>query len=47
MREFIKEFLKVLKIEKGLAKNSLQSYKRDLIKYHLFIQKKAKIRGYS
>ena len=43
MREFIKEFLKVLKIEKGLAKNSLQSYKRDLIKYHLFIQKRQRL----
>ena len=43
MREFIKEFLKVLKIEKGLADNSLQSYKRDLIKYHLFIQKRQRL----
>ena len=43
MREFIKEFLKVLKIEKGLADNSLQSYKRDLIKYHSFIQKRQRL----
>ncbi len=43
MREFIKDFLKVLKIEKGLADNSLQSYKRDLIKYHSFIQKRQRL----
>jgi len=37
MREFIKEFLKILKVEKGLANNSLLSYERDLVKYHSFI----------
>ena len=43
MREFIEEFLKVLKIEKGLAKNSLLSYKRDLEKYHSFVLKRLRL----
>ena len=43
MREFIEEFLKVLKIEKGLAKNSLLSYRRDLEKYHSFVLKRQRL----
>ena len=37
MREFIKDFLKILKVEKCLDNNSLLSYERDLVKYHSFI----------
>ena len=43
MREFTESFLMVLKVEKGLAKNSLLSYKRDLVKYHLFIQNRQRL----
>jgi len=43
MREFIQSFLKVLEVEKGLANNSLLSYKRDLVKYHLFIENRQRL----
>ena len=43
MREFIKEFIKILKIEKGLADNSLLSYNRDLVKYHSFMLKRQRL----
>ena len=29
MREFIREFLELLKVERGLANNSILSYKRE------------------
>ena len=43
MREFTQSFLRVLEVEKGLADNSLLSYKRDLVKYHLFIQNRQRL----
>ena len=43
MIQFSKDFLKVLKIEKGLAENSIISYKRDLAKYHAFIENRQRI----
>ena len=43
MREFIKDFIKILKIEKGLADNSLLSYNRDLVKYHSFMLKRQRL----
>jgi len=43
MREFAQSFLRVLEVEKGLADNSLLSYKRDLVKYHLFIQNRQRL----
>jgi len=43
MREFTQSFLRVLEVEKGLAPNSLLSYKRDLVKYHLFIQNRQRL----
>ena len=43
MREFTQSFLRVLEVEKGLAANSLLSYKRDLVKYHLFIQNRQRL----
>ena len=43
MREFAQSFLRVLEVEKGLAANSLLSYKRDLVKYHLFIQNRQRL----
>ena len=43
MIQFSKYFLKILKIEKGLAENSILSYKRDLAKYHAFIENRQRI----
>ena len=43
MIQFSTDFLKVLKIEKGLAENSILSYKRDLAKYHSFISNRQRI----
>jgi integrase/recombinase XerD len=43
MREFTQSFLRVIEVEKGLAPNSLLSYKRDLVKYHLFIQNRQRL----
>ena len=43
MIQFSTDFLKVLKIEKGLAENSILSYKRDLVKYHAFISNRQRI----
>jgi len=43
MIQFSKDFLKILKIEKGLAENSILSYKRDLAKYHAFIENRQRI----
>ena len=31
-RDFIKEFITYLQVEKGLARHSLQSYRRDLLR---------------
>ena len=42
---YISEFLDYLSVEKGLAKNSIDSYRRDLEKYAAYLEKK-KIRGY-
>ena len=43
MIQFSTDFLKVLKIEKGLAENSMLSFKRDLAKYHAFISNRQRI----
>jgi integrase/recombinase XerD len=40
MREQIKEFLDYLSIERGLSKNTLESYGRDLKKYAEFLKKR-------
>ena len=33
-RDFVKEFLTYIQVEKGLARHTLDSYKRDLERLH-------------
>lgn len=40
MEEFIKEFMDYLSVERGLSKNTLESYSRDLNKYAGYLKKK-------
>lgn len=40
MKEFLENFINYLSIERGLAKNTLESYRRDLNKYLSFMKKK-------
>ncbi|OGX36022.1 MAG: site-specific tyrosine recombinase XerD [Omnitrophica WOR_2 bacterium RIFCSPLOWO2_12_FULL_51_24] len=40
MEEFIKEFMDYLSVERGLSKNTLESYGRDLNKYAGYLKKK-------
>ncbi len=39
MRQFIDEYLAVLKLERNLSDNSIQSYRSDLSKFILFLEK--------
>ncbi|MCP2619590.1 site-specific tyrosine recombinase XerD, partial [Candidatus Aminicenantes bacterium AC-335-K20] len=41
--DYIKSFLDYLSIEKGLSSNTIQSYRRDLEKLKLFLEKKCSI----
>jgi len=41
MKELIKEFLDYLSVERGLSKNTIESYGRDLDKYISFLKSKA------
>ena len=38
-RNFIREYLSYVKVEKGLSANSLQAYERDLAKLRLWTEK--------
>jgi len=43
MEQFIREYMTMLKIERNLARNSLESYQRDLKQYHSFLKDDLKI----
>ena len=40
MQSFLEHFSHYLSVEKGLARNTLESYSRDLNKFFLFLKKK-------
>ena len=40
MKEFIDEFMNYLSVERGLAKNTLLAYRRDLDKYIDYLSQK-------
>lgn len=39
MEEFIREFMDFISVERGLSKNTLESYGRDLLKYAQYLKK--------
>jgi integrase/recombinase XerD len=43
MEQFIREYMTMLKIERNLARNSLESYQRDLNQYHSFLKNDLKV----
>lgn len=45
MKHYIRDYITVLKVERNLARNSLESYERDLIQYHDFLRKELKLRS--
>jgi len=45
MEQFIQEYMKILKVERNLARNTLESYQRDLNQYHLFLNNNLKIKS--
>ena len=45
MEEFIKEYMPMLKVERTLARNTLESYQRDLNQYHSFLKDDLKIKS--
>ena len=45
MEQFIREYMIMLKIERTLAQNTLESYQRDLNQYHSFLKDDLKIKS--
>jgi integrase/recombinase XerD len=45
MENFVREYMMMLKVERNLARNSLESYHRDLNQYHFFLKKNLKIKS--
>ena len=45
MEQFIREYMTMLKVERTLAKNTLESYQRDLNQYHSFLKDDLKIKS--
>ena len=45
MEQFIAEYMTMLKVERTLARNTLESYKRDLNQYHSFLKDDIKIKS--
>ena len=45
MVQYIREYMTMLKVERTLAKNTLESYQRDLNQYHSFLKDNLKIKS--
>ena len=45
MEQFISEYMTMLKVERTLAQNTLESYQRDLNQYHSFLKDDLKIKS--
>ena len=45
MEQYIREYMSMLKVERTLAKNTLESYQRDLNQYHSFLKDDLKIKS--
>ena len=45
MEQFIREYMSMLKVERTLAQNTLESYQRDLNQYHSFLKDDIKIKS--
>ena len=45
MVQYIREYMTMLKVERTLAKNTLESYQRDLNQYHSFLKDDLKIKS--
>ena len=45
MEQYIREYITMLKVERTLARNTLESYQRDLNQYHSFLKDDIKIKS--
>ena len=45
MKHYIRDYLTMLKVERNLAQNSLESYERDLLQYHDFLESELNIKS--
>ncbi len=45
MEQFIRQYMMMLKVERTLARNTLESYQRDLNQYHFFLKKNLRIKS--
>ena len=45
MKHYIRDYMTMLKVERNLALNSLESYERDLNQYHDFLRKELKLKS--
>ena len=43
MKHYIRDYMTMLKVERNLAQNSLESYERDLLQYHDFLESELKL----
>ncbi len=45
MKHYIRDYMTMLKVERNLAQNSLESYERDLLQYHDFLESELNIKS--